>query len=76
MPNRLFYTVKLNSALLKEYKYNLEIPFEQCLKSSLIVSLADSQMLTSIRDITGQVIDREQLEVWYEERDRTKKNSV
>ena len=73
MPNRLFYTVKLNSALLKEYKYNLEIPFEQCLKSSLIVSLADSQMLTSIRDITGQIIDREQLEVWYEERDRIKK---
>lgn len=73
MPNRLFYTVKLNSGLLKEYKYDLNISFEECLKNGLIVSLADSQMLMSIRDITGQRIDREELESWYEERDRIKK---
>lgn len=52
-PNRLFYTVKLTSGLLKEHKYNLDISFEECIKNSLIVSLADSQMLKSIRDITG-----------------------
>lgn len=51
--NRLFYTVKLTSGLLKEYKYNMSINFEDCLKSGLIISLADSQMLKSIRDITG-----------------------
>lgn len=73
MPNRLFYTVKLTSALLKEYKYNLDISFEDCLRSGLIVSLADSQMLKSTRDITGQKIDRVQLEEWYSERDRIKK---
>lgn len=73
MPNRLFYTVKLTSALLKEYKYNLDISFEDCLRSGLIVSLADSQMLKSIRDITGQKIDRVQLEEWYSERDKIKK---
>ncbi len=72
-PNRLFYTVKLTSGLLKEHKYKLDISFEECIKNSLIVSLADSQMLKSIRDITGQKIDREQLEEWYEERDRIKK---
>ena len=49
---RLFYTVKLNSALIKENGYNLDISFQDCLKSNLIVSLADSQMLKSIRDIT------------------------
>jgi hypothetical protein len=40
--NRLFYTVKLSSVLLKEYKYNLNINFERCLRSGLIISLADS----------------------------------
>ena len=72
-PNRLFYTVKLSSGLLKEHKNKLDIPFEECIKNSLIVSLADSQMLRTIRDITGLKIDREQLEEWYDERDRIKK---
>lgn len=74
---RLFYTIKLNSDLIKEYKNNLNISFRDCLKSGLVVSLADSQMLKSIRDITGQQIDRELLEEWYKERDflKKKKNS-
>ena len=73
MPNRLFYTIKLNSSLLKEYKYNLNISFYDCLKSGLVVSLADSQMLKSIRDITQQKINKIQLEEWYSERDKIKK---
>lgn len=73
MPNRLFYTVKLTSSLLKEFKFNLNLSFEECLRSGLIVSLADSQMLKSTRDITGQKVDRIQLEEWYDERDRIKK---
>ena len=73
MPNRLFYTIKLTSSLLKEFKYNLNLSFEDCLRSGLVVSLADSQMLKSVRDITGQKVDRVQLEEWYEERDRVKK---
>lgn len=73
MPNRLFYTVKLTSSLLKEYKYDLNITFKDCLKSGLIVSLADSQILKSIRDVTGKQIDRVQLEQWYLERDKIKK---
>ena len=66
---RLFYTVKLSSSLIKQNKFNLNIPLDRCFKSGLIVSLADSQMLKSIRDITGQTINREQLEEWYSERD-------
>lgn len=73
MPNRLFYTVKLSSSLLKEYKYDLSISFEQCLRSGLIISLSDSQMLKSVRSITGQNVDRFQLEAWYTERDYLKK---
>ena len=70
---RLFYTVKLDSGLLKENKYNLNLSFYECLKSNLIISLADSQMLRSIRDISGQKIDRVQLEEWWQERDAIKK---
>jgi len=86
--NRLFYTVKLTSSLLKEYKYNLSeitditkankqkrpITFEDCLKAGLIISLSDSQMLKTIRDITNHDIDKELLEEWYLERDRLKKS--
>lgn len=76
MPNRLFYTITLSSGLLKEYKYKIDIPFEICLKSDLVISLSDSQMLKSIRDITGQShkIDLLQLEEYYQERDRLKKS--
>ena len=62
--------------LIKEYKNNLNISFRDCLKSGLVVSLADSQMLKSIRDITGQQIDRELLEEWYKERDFLKKKKI
>lgn len=74
---RLFYTVKLDGGLLKENKYNLNLSFYECLKSNLIISLADSQMLRSIRDITGKKVDRDQLEDWWQERDylKKKKNS-
>lgn len=99
---RLFYTVKLNSTLLRENKYKLNIAKDskidafkytdadeatktlveyakvgefvaECFYNGLIVSLADSQMLKSIRDITGQSVDRELLETWYDERNRLKK---
>lgn len=73
MPNRLFYTIKFPSSLLKEYKYKIDITFEECLKSGYVISLANSQMLKSIRDITGQKVDRNQLDGWYQERDRLKK---
>ena len=64
---RLFYTVKLDSGLLKENKYKLNLSFYECVRSNLIISLADSQMLRSIRFITGQQIDRDELEKWWQE---------
>lgn len=42
MPNRLFYTVKLDSGLLKENEYKIELNFYECLRNGLIISLADS----------------------------------
>lgn len=73
MPNRLFYTLKFLSNTLKEYKYNLNISFKECLQSGMVISLSDSQILKSLRDITGQKVDLNQLEEWYSERDALKK---
>jgi len=70
---RLFYTSKLTSTILKENKFKLDLSFRDCVKSGFVVSLADSQMLKSIRDITGQVINRDLLESWYDERNKLKK---
>lgn len=50
-----------------------QIRFNECLRSGLIISLSDSQMLKTVRDITGQEIDRDKLEEWYTERDWIKK---
>lgn len=49
----LLYTVKLSSTILKDNKYKLNLSFKECFKSGLVVSLADSQMLKSIRDVSG-----------------------
>lgn len=71
--NRLFYTIKLESDTIHENKYDLHVSFEQALKSGLVISLADSQMLKTIRRVTDHEINREQLEQWFEERDKIKK---
>lgn len=72
-PNRLFYTVKLSSSILRHHKFEINLSFDECLKNGMIISLSDSQMLKTIRDITGKKIDRQLLETWYQERDILKK---
>ena len=76
MVNRLFYTPKLTSSYLKEFNYNLSMTFQQALKSACVVSLADSQMLKTIRDVTEHKIDYQQLEEWIAEKDRLKKSKT
>lgn len=81
MPNRLFYTVKFSSSFIISKKCNIlssdgkgnNYSFHEALRANQIISLADSQMLRSIRDITNHKVNLEQLEKWYEERDRIKK---
>ena len=62
MPNRLFYTIKFDSSFIISRKCNIlsmergkekeHYSFHEALKANQIISLADSQMLKSIRDIT------------------------
>ena len=73
MPNRQFYTMKFKSSRLKEYEYNFDLTFEEAQENGEIIALADNQMLRSIRDIQGKKVDLVQLEEWYAERDKLKK---
>ena len=73
MPNRLFYTTKLKSSVIYNSKCNLERNFYDLLKHNQIISLADSQMLKSIREITNHKVDLDLLEQWYAERDKLKR---
>ena len=73
MPNRQFYTMKFKSSRLKEYEYNFDLTFEEAQENGEIIALADNQILRSIRDIKKKQIDLVQLEEWYAERDKLKK---
>ena len=72
MPNRLFYTTKLSSSEIISNNSDIKTNFSKLLQDGKIISLADSQMLKTIRRLTNHKIDLEQLEKWYEERDRIK----
>lgn len=67
--NRQFYTVKLKSSRLKRFGYNINLSFSEAVENKEIIAIADSQMLRSIRDITGKTVDYEKLELLYRERD-------
>lgn len=73
MPNRQFYTMKFMSSRLKEYEYNFNLTFEEAQINGEIIALADNQILRSIRDIKNKKVDLVQLEEWYAERDKLKK---
>ena len=73
MPNRLFYTAKLEDSFIIENKRDINLSFYELFKGNMIISLSDSQMLKSIRKITKHEIDLQQLEEWYSERDMLKK---
>ena len=73
MVNRQFYTMKFKSSRLKEYEYNFDLTFEEAQENGEIIALADNQILRSIRDIQNKQVDLIQIEEWYAERDKLKK---
>ena len=77
MANRSFYTYKFRSSRLKEAKYTLDITFNEARKRNEVISLADSQILRSIRRIRGREVDYMELEFLFSERDYLRrKNDV
>lgn len=78
MPNRLFYTVKLDSDFIINNNCKItgeKATFQYFKQKDKIISLADSQMLKTIRNIQHRQVDLEQLEEWYSERDIIKRRS-
>lgn len=69
MTSRPLYTYKFKSSRLKEAKYDLNISFKEAKKRNEVISLADSQILRSIRYIQGREIDYEELERLISRRD-------
>lgn len=73
IPNRQFYTYKIDTAVLREFNYELDLTFEQARKERFVIALSDNQILRSIRDIRGITIDYDELERLYSERDWLKR---
>lgn len=65
--------MKFKSSRLKEYGYDIQLTPQQAKQNGELIALSDNQILRSIRKITGKEINYIQLEQWYKERDRLKK---
>ena len=73
LPNRQFYILRLNSGWLREYNFNVNITFDQAMKTKKVVALADNQMLRIIRDVTNHKVDLDEIEFLFYQRDKIKK---
>ena len=68
MHNRQFYTYKFKSSRLKEFNYDIELPFNKAKELKEVVALADNQILRSIRDIRKHSIKYKHIENLFKER--------
>ena len=60
-----FYIYKLPSSYLKRKGYDITLSLEDARKSGLVVSLGDSQMLRSLRSLTGRSCDISEVSALY-----------
>jgi len=65
--------MKFKSSRLKEFEYNFDLSFEEAQENGEIIALADNQILRSIRNIQNKNVDLVQLEEWYAERNKLKR---
>lgn len=49
--NRQFKAMKFNSSRLKKYNYDIKVDYQQGVKDGDVISLADNQILRTIRDV-------------------------
>jgi len=73
LPDRQLYTMKFKSSRLKEYGYDIQLTLWQAKENSELIALSDNEILRCIRRITGKEINYNQLEQWYQERNKLKK---
>ena len=68
-----YYILKLKSGRLKKSRYNLSVTLGEARKNGEVVSIGDSQMLRSLRQIKGQNISTEDITALFQQRTRLKK---
>lgn len=73
MANRQFYTIKLMSSYLTDAGDIVNTTFMDAREENLIAALADSQMLRTIREVTGHDVDLARIEELYQVRERLKR---
>lgn len=62
MINRPLYVRKYHSSRLKEFDYNINNTFYDSKEFGEIIGLTDNQILRTIRDVKGIVLDKDELE--------------
>lgn len=73
MINRQFYIYKFDSQYLDNQNYNVNLSFKAAKAGNQIIAVSDSQMLRSIRDIQGRLVDRKKVELLFQKREDIKK---
>lgn len=63
----------MNSSIFNENDYNYKVSYKQAKQNGQIVSIGDSQILRSIRRITGRIYDKDKIELMFNRRNEFKK---
>lgn len=69
---QLYYIYKFNTERLKDSNYNLKITPSQARKNGELISIGESQMLKSLRDIKGQNFTHEDIDQLFENKRKLK----
>lgn len=73
MVSRQFYIYKFDSRYLDKNNYSVNLSFKAAKENDQIIAVSDSQMLRSIRDIQGRLVDKHKVELLFQKRDDIKK---
>jgi len=70
-----YYVFKITTSQLRQDNYDINMNFIEARKSDKVISLGDSQMLRTLRNIKGINIDSEKIEFLLSEKRRIKRRS-
>lgn len=74
LKKQIFYSLKFKSSRLKEYDYNIEnLTCKKARRNKELISMFDSQLLRSVRDIKGIEINYDTIQSLQNEKERLKK---
>lgn len=68
-----FYVMKFNSSRLKNYKYNININFQEAQNNSELIRLSSSEVIRTLQRIKGQEFNQEDLNFKIKEKNKVSK---